>query len=69
MNLKQVKLLAQKAWHEGDHEGSESDYYYFEHGFIAALNLHNHKYDSKSQHKRLEALQRLSDLDQELGLL
>ena len=66
MNLKQVKLLAQRAWHEGDHQGSKSDYTYFEYGFIAALNLH--KYDSKSQQKRLEALQKLSDLDQKLGL-
>jgi len=66
MNLKQVKLLAAQAWHEGDHEGSKSDYTYFEYGFIAALNLHN--YDSKSQQKRLEALQKLSDLDQKLGL-
>jgi hypothetical protein len=32
-----AKALAEKAWEDGDHEGSLYDQYYFEAGFIAGL--------------------------------
>lgn len=55
------KKLAEEIWLHGDYEGTANDFYYFQCGFVAGLNYEN-------QQKRLEALQRLSDLDQELGL-
>ena len=55
-----AKELAKTIWIEGDHEGTPNDFYYFQCGFVAGLNY-------ESQQKRLEALQKLSDLDQELG--
>lgn len=66
-NYERAKQLARAIWLEGDNEGSGNDYYYFECGFVAGLNYaDSEKY--KSQKKRLEALQKLSDLDQEMGL-
>lgn len=64
MNLDEIKKLAKQIWDEGDHEGNDGDYYYFEHGFIAGLRQGYYLSE-----KRLEALQKLSDLDQELGLV
>ena len=32
-----AKILAKQAWHEGAHEGSLYDQYYFEAGFLAGL--------------------------------
>ena len=56
-----AKKLAQELWLDGDHEGNDNDFYYFQCGFVAGMNYtDNKKY-------RLESLQKLSDLDQELG--
>jgi len=52
-----AKELAREIWIEGDHEGTSNDFYYFECGFVAALN-----------YQRLQALDKLSQFDQELGL-
>lgn len=52
-----AKELAQEIWIEGDHEGTPNDFYYFECGFVAGLNYLRH-----------QALNKLSQLDQELGL-
>lgn len=66
-NYERAKKLAREIWLDGDSEGNANDYYYFECGFVAGLNYADfQKY--KSQKKRLEALQKLSDLDQEMGL-
>lgn len=66
-NYERAKQLAREIWLDGDNEGNANDYYYFECGFVAGLNYaDSEKY--KSQKKRLEALQKLSDLDQEMGL-
>lgn len=66
-NYERAKKLAREIWLDGDNEGNPNDYYYFECGFVAGLNYSDsEKY--KSQKKRLEALQKLSDLDQEMGL-
>jgi hypothetical protein len=62
MNLEQLKVLAKQSWFDGDHEGNDGDYYYFEYGFIAAMNQGYYL-----KEKRLEALQKLSELDEELG--
>ena len=51
-----AKELAREIWIEGDHEGTSNDFYYFECGFVAGLN-----------YQRLKALDKLSELDQELG--
>lgn len=51
------KELAKEIWIEGDHEGTPNDFYYFEYGFVAGLN-----------YQRLQALDKLSQLDQEMGL-
>jgi hypothetical protein len=59
-NYESSKKLAEEIWLHGDYEGTPNDFYYFQCGFVAGLNY-------ESQQKRLEALQRLSDLDQELG--
>lgn len=64
MNLDEIKKLAKQTWQDGDHEGNTHDYYYYEHGFIAGLRQGYYLSE-----KRLEALQKLSDLDQELGLV
>ena len=52
-----AKELAREIWIEGDHEGTPNDFYYFECGFVAGLN-----------YQRLQALNKLSQLDQEMGL-
>jgi len=52
-----AKELAREIWIEGDHEGTANDFYYFQCGFVAGLN-----------YQRLQALNKLSELDQELGL-
>jgi hypothetical protein len=49
--------LAKTIWIDGDHEGTPNDFYYFECGFVAGLNF-----------QRNQALDKLSELDQELGL-
>lgn len=51
------KELAKEIWIEGDHEGNSNDFYYFQCGFVAGLN-----------HQRNKALEKLSELDQEMGL-
>ena len=40
-----------------DNQGNDNDYQYFEYGFIAGFN-----------YQRLKALEKLSELDQEMGL-
>ena len=50
------KQLAEEIWLEGNHEGTPNDFYYFQCGFVAGLN-----------YQRLKALDKLSELDQELG--
>ena len=52
-----AKKLAKDIWIEGDHEGTPNDFYYFECGFVAGLNYLRH-----------QALNKLSEHDQELGL-
>jgi hypothetical protein len=52
-----AKELAREIWMDGDHEGTPNDFYYFQCGFVAGLNYQRHK-----------ALEKLSQLDQELGL-
>jgi hypothetical protein len=52
-----AKQLAKEIWLDGDHEGTANDYYYFECGFVVGLN-----------YQRLKALEKLSELDQEMGL-
>jgi hypothetical protein len=55
------KKIAEEIWLDGDYEGTPNDFYYFQYGFVAGMNY-------ESQQKRLEALQKLSDLDQEMGI-
>ena len=63
----EARQLAKEIWITMDNEGDKNDYYYFECGFVAGLNYSDsEKY--KIQKKRLETLQKLSDLDQEMGL-
>lgn len=64
MNLDEIKNLAKQTWKDGDHDGNNNDYYYYEHGFIAGIRQGYYLSE-----KRLEALQKLSALDQELGLI
>ena len=52
-----AKELAKEIWLEGDHEGNANDFYYFQCGFVSGLN-----------YQRLQSLDKLSQLDQELGL-
>lgn len=66
-NYERAKKIAKEIWLDGDNEGNPNDYYYFECGFVAGLNYSDSS-NYKSQKKRLEALQKLSDLDQEIGL-
>ena len=62
-----ARKLAREIWLISDSDGNSNDRYFYECGFVAGLNYANsEKY--KSDKKRLEALQKLSDLDQELGL-
>lgn len=56
-NYERAKELAKDIWIDGDHEGNDNDYYYFQCGFVAGLN-----------YQRLQSLEKLSELDQELGL-
>jgi hypothetical protein len=73
-----AKELAREIWLEGDHEGTPNDFYYFQCGFVAGLNYAKNPDDSavvdemnrkmQSTKKRLDALDKLSELDQELGL-
>jgi len=51
------KELAKEIWIEGDHEGNSNDFYYFQCGFVAGLN-----------YQRNKALEKLNQLDQEMGL-
>lgn len=60
----EAQHLAKELWISMDNEGNENDYYYFQCGFVAGLNQ-----GYTLREKRLEALQKLSDLDQELGLV
>ena len=53
----EARHLAKELWITMDNEGDENDYYYFECGFVAGLN-----------YQRLKALEKLSAIDQELGL-
>jgi hypothetical protein len=53
----QAKELAKTIWIEGDHTGNFNDFYYFQCGFVAGLN-----------YQRNKSLEKLSQLDQELGL-
>ena len=53
----QARPLAKEPWISMDNEGNNNDYYYFECGFVAGLN-----------YQRYKALEKLSELDQELGL-
>jgi hypothetical protein len=52
-----AKELAKEIWIDGDHTGNPNDFYYFECGFVAGLN-----------YQRNQALDKLSELDQQLGL-
>ena len=52
-----AKQLAEELWLHEDITGKPNDYYYFECGFVAGLN-----------YQRYKALEKLSELDQELGL-
>ena len=54
------KKLAEEIWLNNNYKGTPNDLYYFECGFVAGLNY-------EYQQKRLQALQELNDLDQELG--
>ena len=51
------KELAKEIWADGDYEGNSNDFYYFQCGFVAGLNF-----------QRLQALDKLSELDQEMDL-
>jgi hypothetical protein len=53
----QAKELAKTIWIDGDHEGTPNDFYYFQCGFVAGLN-----------YQRNKALEKLNQLDQEMGL-
>ena len=65
------KKLAKDIWIDGDYEGNDNDFYYFQCGFAAGMNYSLYKdhfnENEKTRKKRLDALQKLSDLDQELG--
>ena len=53
----EARQLAKETWISMNNEGNDNDYYYFECGFVAGLN-----------YQRLKALEKLSELDEELGL-
>ena len=52
------RLVAKHMWDVMDSEGNEYDYSLFEMGFVCGINYS----------RRLESLQKLSELDQKLGL-
>lgn len=39
----QAKKLAKELWIDGDYEGNDNDFYYFQCGFVAGLNYENTK--------------------------
>ena len=53
----EARHLAKEMWISMDNEGDNNDYYYFECGFVAGMN-----------YQRYKALEKLSELDQEMGL-
>ena len=53
----EARHLAKEMWISMDNEGNNNDYYYFECGFVAGMN-----------YQRFKALEKLSELDQEMGL-
>lgn len=73
-----AKELAREIWLAGDHEGNQNDFYYFECGFVSGLNyllnpdgsaiVDEMNRKMMSTKKRLEALDKLSEHDQEMGL-
>jgi hypothetical protein len=38
-----AKKLAQEMWIDGDHEGNDNDFYYFQCGFVAGMNYKLYK--------------------------
>jgi hypothetical protein len=54
------KKLAEEIWINGDYEGSSNDFYYFQCGFVAGLNYERHQ-------KTIDTVNKLNELDQELG--
>ena len=52
-----AKDLAREIWLEGDHEGNDNEFYYFQCGFVAGLN-----------YQRNLTLDKLNELDQEMEL-
>jgi hypothetical protein len=38
-NYEIAKKLAQTLWLDGDYEGNANDFYYFECGFVAGMNM------------------------------
>lgn len=38
-----AKKLAQELWLDGDHEGNDNDFYYFQCGFVAGMNYKLYK--------------------------
>jgi hypothetical protein len=38
-----AKELAEEFWLDGDHEGNNNDFYYFQCGFVAGINYENTK--------------------------
>lgn len=52
----EARHLAKEMWISMDNEGDNNDYYYFECGFVAGMN-----------YQRYKALEKLSELDQEMG--
>jgi hypothetical protein len=38
-----AKELAIEFWLDGDHEGNDNDFYYFQCGFVAGMNYENTK--------------------------
>ena len=53
----EARHLAKEMWITMDNEGNNNDYYYFECGFVAGMN-----------YQRFKALEKLNELDQEMGL-
>jgi hypothetical protein len=42
-NYESAKKLAQTLWLDGDYQGNDNDFYYFECGFVAGMNYENTK--------------------------
>jgi hypothetical protein len=38
-----AKKLAEELWLDGDHEGTQNDFYYFQCGFVAGMNYKLYK--------------------------